>query len=91
MPTPQDKLIGKHPAKPNFFAEWLDHVDEAVPAADPNKKHRKLGEVAGKRSLAIKGIAQYLLDHHIDPKKLARAKRRKAETPLTIFFIIKFL
>ncbi|WDF78974.1 SAVED domain-containing protein [Mucilaginibacter sp. KACC 22773] len=79
MPTPQDILIGKHPAKGNFFAEWLDFLDEAVPAADPNKKHRKLSEIAGKRGIAIKGIAQYLLDHHVDPKKLARAKKRKEE------------
>src|SRR6187402_3289186 len=79
MPTPQDTLIGKHPKKINFFGEWLDHLDEAVPAVEPNKKHRKLSEIKGKRATAIKAIAQYLLDHHLDPKKIARAKSRKAE------------
>jgi len=79
MSTPQDSLIGKHPVKPHFFAQWLDHIDEPVPPTDPNKKHRKLSEASGKRAFAIKGIAQYLLAHHVDPQKIARAKSRKAE------------
>jgi hypothetical protein len=79
MSTPQNKLIGEHPKKPNFFAIWLDCKDEPVPAADTNKKHRKLTEIGDERAAALNTIAQYIVDHHVDIKKIVRAKKRKAE------------
>jgi hypothetical protein len=64
----QKNLIGDHPIKPNFFAEWLSSIDLL---SSRKIKHRKLSEINDKRELAVKQIAEWLITHHIDEKKLA--------------------
>lgn len=78
MATEHEKLIGIHPAAPSCFGDWLSSDDIAPTATKPNKKHRKLVEV-GDRDAAIQHIAQFLIEHHIDAKRIQRLKKRKAE------------
>ena len=79
METEQDKLIGKHPVEPSFFATWLDGEDIASPPDKPNKKHRKLTEIIEYREQAIQEIANFIIEHHVDGKKIDRIRRRKNE------------
>ena len=79
MLSEQEKLIGKHPSKPHFLAIWLNGEDVAIPATDPNKKHRKLTEQRTRRSRAVKEIASLLIQHHIDDNKIAEIQSRKDE------------
>ncbi|WP_313187162.1 Hachiman antiphage defense system protein HamA [Sphingobacterium siyangense] len=79
MPTEQEKLIGSHPAHPNFFANWLKSEDSIILATKPNKKHRKLAELPSKRKVAIEQIAEWIIEHHVDGKKIKRLQDRKAE------------
>ena len=74
--TEQEKLIGKHPSPPDVFAAWLDHED--LPTT-PSKKHRKLSENSGERQKAIEQIAQWIIEHHLDERKIVRLKKRKIE------------
>lgn len=79
METEQEKLIGKHPVEPSFFATWLDGEDIASPPDKPNKKHRKLTEIIEYREQAIQEIANFIIEHHVDGKKIDRIRRRKNE------------
>lgn len=79
MLTEQESLIGLHPINPSFFADWLNSEDQTVLPEKPNKKHRKLSELAGKRKFAIDKIAEWIIEHHIDGKKIKRMQDRKAE------------
>lgn len=79
MATEHEKLIGKHPANPSFFATWLDGEDIAIPPDKPNKKHRKLVEIDAQRAAAIQQVAEFIIQHHVDIKKIERLKRRKEE------------
>lgn len=79
MPSEQERLIGAHPSSPHFYGIWLNSVDISIPATDPNKKHRKLLEVKGKRSAAIRQIAEYLIQHHVDGDKILELQIRKDE------------
>lgn len=79
MPTEQEKLIGSHPVTPNFFANWLKSEDSKILATKPNKKHRKLAELPSKRKVAIEQIAEWIIEHHVDGKKIKRMQSRKAE------------
>lgn len=79
MPTEQEKLIGSHPVHPNFFANWLKSEDSKILVIKPNKKHRKLAELPSKRKVAIEQIAEWIIEHHVDGKKIKRMQDRKAE------------
>lgn len=78
MATEHEKLIGVHPTAPNLYGAWLTSQDMSIPDDQPNKKHRKLIET-GNREQAIDQIANLLIQHHIDPKKIQRIKGRKEE------------
>lgn len=79
METEHERLIGKHPKAPNMFAVWLACEDVAIPAAKPNKKHRKLTENADQRDFAVEAIADFIIQHHVDSKKIDRIASRKHE------------
>lgn len=79
MQTEQEKLIGSHPDDTIFLGQWLDHEDIAISTDKPNKKHRKLAEADGQRKAAINEIAKWIVQHHVDAKKIQRIKDRKAE------------
>jgi hypothetical protein len=79
MPTEQEILIGIHPDNSHFIGTWLHSEDVAVTADKPNKKHRKLKELAGQRQNAINEIAKWIVAHHVDAKKIKRLQNRKAE------------
>lgn len=79
METEHERLIGKHPIAPNMFAIWLTGEDLAIPPATPNKKHRKLTENTDQRDFAIEAIADFIIQHHVDPKKIDRIAKRKHE------------
>lgn len=79
MPTEQEKLIGAHPGNNNFIGSWLESEDMDVPDDNPNKKHRKLSELLEQRQVAIKEIANWIIKHHVDGKRLKRLQLRKAE------------
>lgn len=79
MPTEQESLIGAHPNNPSFFADWLISEDSIILPAKPNKKHRKLSELPTKRKLAIDHIANWIIEHHVDGKKIKRIQDRKSE------------
>lgn len=79
MPTEQEKLIGEHPNKSKFIGSWLSSEDVVVKTETPNKKHRKLSELPGQRQNAINEIANWIIAHHVDAKKLKRLQTRKAE------------
>lgn len=79
MKTEHERLIGKHPTAPNMFAMWLDGEDVSIPVGKPNKKHRKLIEKEEHRDFAIQTIADFIVKHHIDVKKIERIRRRKQE------------
>lgn len=78
MQTEQEKLIGSHPDDTIFMGQWLSHEDMAI-TDKPNKKHRKLSEYDGQRQAAINEIAKWIVQHHVDAKKIQRIKDRKAE------------
>lgn len=73
-----NKLIGKHPEKPDFFAEWLN-VEDTIPVNNPNKKHRKLTEIDGQRNIAIEQIANWLVEHLITDRYIKILRKRKKE------------
>jgi len=79
MQTEQEKLIGSHPDNSEFWGQWLSYEDIEIPADKPNKKHRKLFEEDGQRQNAIETIAKWIVDHHVDLKKIERIKNRKSE------------
>ena len=76
---PNEKLIGSHVEKPDFFYTWLSCEDLAIPTNDPNKKHRKLTENTGTRDQAIEQIAEFITAHHVDLKKIQRLRKKKDE------------
>lgn len=71
----QCKLIGEHPES-SFFYEWLESVDEIVSV---KKKHRQLSEKKGSREYAIEQISDWIVNHHIDEKKLKRLKKKREQ------------
>lgn len=79
MPTEQERLIGPHPDSGEVIGEWLSCEDVQVQANSPNKKHRKLSEDLTKRQNAVNEIARWIVEHHIDAKRLIRLQTRKAE------------
>lgn len=68
----QSKIIGEHPNS-SFFSEWLQFVDESI----SNKQHRQLDEIRGTREDAIDQISDWLINHHIDDKKLKRIQMKR--------------
>jgi len=79
MPTEQEKLIGEHPPNENIFGAWLSSEDVQILLDNPNKKHRKLSEKPTERTKAIAEIAKWIVEHHVDARRLKRLRKRKAE------------
>ncbi|MDA2437865.1 SAVED domain-containing protein [Bacillus cereus] len=73
--TAQTQLIGNHPDDQSLFAEWVTCEDLE---ATTTRKHRKLIENSDKREVAIDGISEWIIKHHVDEEKLKILKKRKA-------------
>ncbi|KOP79893.1 hypothetical protein AMS60_16220 [Bacillus sp. FJAT-21945] len=69
----QCKLIGEHPES-FFFSEWLESTDDPI---RDKKIHRHLSEKMGTREYAIEQISDWIVEHHVDEKKLNRLKRKR--------------
>lgn len=74
-----DEIIGKHPDKPNFFAEWLDCEDLCPSSTNPNKKFRKLSENLSNKDNAIEEISQLLIKHLLTDTDINSLRNKKKE------------
>ena len=71
-----EDLIGQHPEKPNFFADWLT-CEDILSEPKANKKYRKLSENLPHKSSAIEEIAQLLIKHLITNTDIDSLRNRK--------------
>lgn len=73
--TEQSKLIGEHPQS-SIFCEWLKSED--LPTST-QQKHRKLLEIQGNRDAAIEQLSDWIIQHHIDDRRLKRLQKKRRE------------
>lgn len=74
-----EELIGKHPEKPDFFAEWLSCEDIPPPTTNPDKKYRKLSANSSHKDSAIDEIAEFLVKHLVTDADIHGLRQRKKE------------
>lgn len=66
LPCNEQVYLGSHPSPPHLFGEAFQAIDGFT---ESEIFHRAISERAGKRAIAVSGIREMLIKHHVNPEK----------------------